>query len=349
MVLKNGRKHMEASEMAAEAHGFARNWGGRLVRHWVRTWIDKRELPVSERGCHAKTFSLLSDPNVRENVRSFLRSNKWSSDPQMLSTFMKNEMLPDLAKRYAVDEIAPQMARGLKQYLEVELFPRIQFKVARGISVRTCNRIMTMEGFTFTEHMKALYFDGHERPDVVDYRQKEFIPAMDAIRPKLIEYVVGEVRKELEKDPTKDSRYNCVEPRLVLCAHDEMTAQANDGRKRSWVLDGEHAIKKKGVGRGMHQSDVICSTVGWLKDASESLEYGKNYEGYWDGERFCRQVRRAPYATHHILGIDITCSCERRSSLSSSACTAQGTEPCFSSTIPRGTRHTRWMPFWRRV
>ncbi|KAL1672218.1 hypothetical protein EV122DRAFT_255977 [Schizophyllum commune] len=155
MVLKNGRKHMEASEMAAEAHGFARNWGGRLVRHWVRTWIDKRELPVSERGCHAKTFSLLSDPNVRENVRSFLRSNKWSSDPQMLSTFMKNEMLPDLAKRYAVDEIAPQMARGLKQYLEVELFPRIQFKVARGISVRTCNRIMTMEGFTFTEHMTA--------------------------------------------------------------------------------------------------------------------------------------------------------------------------------------------------
>ncbi|KAI5832086.1 hypothetical protein K523DRAFT_370933, partial [Schizophyllum commune Tattone D] len=204
MVLKNGRKHMEASEMAAEAHGFARNWGGRLVRHWVRTWIDKRELPVSERGCHAKTFSLLSDPNVRENVRSFLRSNKWSSDPQMLSTFMRNEMLPDLAKRYAVDEIAPQMARGLKQYLEVELFPRIQFKVARGIS---------------------------------------------------------------------------------------MTAQANDGRKRSWVLDGEHAIKKKGVGRGMHQSDVICSTVGWLKDASESLEYGKNYEGYWDGERFCRQLR----------------------------------------------------------
>ncbi|KAL1743994.1 hypothetical protein HDZ31DRAFT_39713 [Schizophyllum fasciatum] len=204
MVVHNGRKHMEASEMAAEAQGFARKWGGRLVRHWVKRWINERELPESRRGCHAKTFSLLSDPAVREKIRTYLRSNKWSMDPQTLASFLNNSMLPGLAKEYALNTIAPEMARGLKHYLEVELFPRIHFKLARGIS---------------------------------------------------------------------------------------MTAQANDGKKRSWVLDGEHAIKKKGVGRGMHQSDVICSTVGWLKDASESLEYGKNYDGYWDGQRFCTQLK----------------------------------------------------------
>ncbi|KAL1689942.1 hypothetical protein GGG16DRAFT_34693, partial [Schizophyllum commune] len=216
MVVNNGRKHMEASEVAAEAQGFARNWGGRLVRHWVKRWIDERELPESRRGCHAKTFSLLSDPAVREKIRTYLRSNKWSMDPQTLASFLNNGMLPELAKEYALNTIAPEMARGLKRYLEVELFPRIHFKLARGIS---------------------------------------------------------------------------------------MTAQANDGKKRSWVLDGEHAIKKKGVGRGMHQSDVICSTVGWLKDASESLEYGKNYDGYWDGERFCTQVRAAVLlmASSHVF------------------------------------------------
>ena len=83
---------------------------------------------------------------------------------------------------------------------------------------------------------------------------------------------------------------NFVERRIVLCAHDEMTVQANDGNSKSWVLDGEHALKKKGVGRGLHQSNVICSTVGWLKDASQTLEYGKNYDGYWTGELFVRQV-----------------------------------------------------------
>ena len=43
---------------------------------------------------------------------------------------------------------------------------------------------------------------------------------------------------------------------------------------------GRTAIEKKGVGHGLHQSDVICSTLGWLKDASQTLEYGKNYDGY---------------------------------------------------------------------
>ena len=83
---------------------------------------------------------------------------------------------------------------------------------------------------------------------------------------------------------------NFVERRIVLCAHDEMTVQANDGNPKSWVLDGEHALKKKGVGRGLHQSNVIRSTVGWLKDASQTLEYGENYDGYWTGELFVRQV-----------------------------------------------------------
>ncbi|KAF8872744.1 hypothetical protein CPB84DRAFT_1799018, partial [Gymnopilus junonius] len=63
------------------------------------------------------------------------------------------------------------------------------------------------------------------------------------------------------------------------------------GQKRSWVFEGEQPLKKKGAGHGIHQSDVICATVGWLKEASQSLEYGKNYEGYWNGELFVKQIR----------------------------------------------------------
>ena len=69
-----------------------------------------------------------------------------------------------------------------------------------------------------------------------------------------------------------------------------MTVQANDGKKKSWVLEGEQPLQKKGLGCGIHQSDVICSMYGWLKDASQSLEYGKNYDGYWMGELFVKQV-----------------------------------------------------------
>ena len=109
---------------------------------------------------------------------------------------------------------------------------------------------------------------------------------MEQYRHHLVEYTVGSVEKEVEKQPM-----NCAEThRLVLVAHDEMMVQQNDGKRKSWVLDGEHALKKKGVGRGIHVSGVICATKSYLHDAEQTMEYGKNYKGYWTGELFVKQV-----------------------------------------------------------
>lgn len=69
-----------------------------------------------------------------------------------------------------------------------------------------------------------------------------------------------------------------------------MTAQANDSAAKEWVFMGQHKLQKKGTGCGIHQSDIICSTIGWLKEASQTLEYGKNYDGYWNGKLFIKQV-----------------------------------------------------------
>ncbi|KAG5219374.1 transposase domain-containing protein [Salix suchowensis] len=112
----------------------------------------------------------------------------------------------------------------------------------------------------------------------------EFLPRMAEYRRRLVEFTVGEVQKEVNKAPD-----NFVETQLVMLAHDEMTAQSNNSKGASWVYDQEQPLKKKGVGRGLHQSDVICSTYGWLPEASQTLEYGKNYDGYWNGELFVKQ------------------------------------------------------------
>lgn len=55
-------------------------------------------------------------------------------------------------------------------------------------------------------------------------------------------------------------------------------------------MNGEQLLKKKGAGWGIHQPDVIYATTGWMKEASESMEYGKNYKGYWNGEHFVKQA-----------------------------------------------------------
>ncbi|KDQ30052.1 hypothetical protein PLEOSDRAFT_1036066 [Pleurotus ostreatus PC15] len=211
MVLKNQCRRIDASEQSAESQGFAVKHGGRQVRLWTKEWVEGRKLPSSQRGRHGKSFSFLSDPAVRAELRSYVRSNKWAMDPKKLADFSANKLAPDVAAKYLREIVDKEMPAGLKRYMEVELFPRIHLKVAKGIS-------------------------------------------------------------------------------YMLLAHDEMTSQVNDGKKRSWVLEGEQPLKKKGVGRGVHQSDVVCSTFGWLPEASQTLEYGKNYDGYWTGELFVKQL-----------------------------------------------------------
>jgi len=40
----------------------------------------------------------------------------------------------------------------------------------------------------------------------------------------------------------------------LYCAQDEMTSQTNNGQPKSWVLEGDHALKKEGCGTG-HASE----------------------------------------------------------------------------------------------
>ncbi|KAJ7708564.1 hypothetical protein B0H14DRAFT_2646573 [Mycena olivaceomarginata] len=128
MVVRNKRKVIKASEIAAESQGFAAKWGGRLVRTWVRYWIKHRQLPVSARGKHGKVFSLLDDPNICAELRSFVRSNKWAMDPTKLAEFSKANLVSAAADKYLRHIIDTEMPVGLKKYMDVELFPRLHLK-----------------------------------------------------------------------------------------------------------------------------------------------------------------------------------------------------------------------------
>lgn len=137
-----------------------------------------------------------------------------------------------------------------------------------------------------------MVFSGHERPDVVVDRNERYIPFMRSIRPRLLEYNKDDPTQVVEKPYIPGAR------QLVLVTHDESAFQAHDAQSKSWVFDNQHKLRKKGAGRGRHESQVLCVTEGWLRAAGEGMDYGKNHDGYWTGERFCNQV-------HFIY---ITCS-----------------------------------------
>lgn len=136
MMVKNGRRLVPASSIAAESHGFSAIHGSRLLRSWVQAWLNHRELPVSKRGCHSKVFSLLDDPEICTELRAFLRTNKWSMNPNRLVKFSKEKLLPLEIEKYQ-DFIDNNMPQALKNYIELQLFLRIQMKVKKGILIRT--------------------------------------------------------------------------------------------------------------------------------------------------------------------------------------------------------------------
>ena len=285
IVVKNQRFSIDASERATESHGFAAVWGGRRLRSWTREYMKTRTLPVSKYGRHAKVALLLNDPAIAAELRAYVHSNKWAMNPAKLAQFTQKELIPSAADKYLKHIINEEIPKGLKQYLEYELFPRIQLKTARGISLSTARRWLHLEGFWYISHKKGLYFDGHDRPDVVAYRQEVFLPAMLAYHARLVRYKVGSPDEEEDIKPA-----NYVERRLVLSPHDESTSQANDSHDKAWTFEDQHQLRKKGAGRGLHTSGVITATIGYLEEATQIIEYGKNYEGFWTGEMFVKQV-----------------------------------------------------------
>lgn len=142
----------------------------------------------------------------------------------------------------------------------------------------TVRRWLRQVGFRYVERSKGLHIElvyilyfiedhrisityivnvpsGHGRPDVVRYRQEKFLPAMAKYFPNTIRFDKEDVDRQLPQiiDPPKKP--------LVWIAHDESTFIANNDKVKSWVLDNEFKLAKKGAGKGVHCSEFICGTV----------------------------------------------------------------------------------------
>jgi len=117
-------------------------------------------------------------------------------NPEKLAQFSKNKLLPDAAQQYQITR--EEMPKGLKKYMEYNLFPRIQLKVAQGISLCTAHWWLCWEGLQFILHKKGLYFDGHDFPNVTAYRQNVFLPTMKTYEYQLVHYAMGNLDQEVK-------------------------------------------------------------------------------------------------------------------------------------------------------
>ena len=117
-------------------------------------------------------------------------------NPVKLAAFTWDELIPAEAEKYTQQIVDKKMLAGLKKYMEVELFPCVHLK---GICLSTARQWLYQEGFWYMKYSKGLYYDGHDQPNVLDYCQNHFLPAMQQYRTSMVEYKIGEVETELIK------------------------------------------------------------------------------------------------------------------------------------------------------
>jgi transposase len=143
-LVNSGYKKMDASNIIAQSLNRG-TWFARLIRTWGKQYSKNGELIASKQGKHQKVKSIIYDEDVRLKISEYLRVNKFEITIKKFQQFVTDEILPDLG---------------------------IENKIS--ISDSSARRWLIQMGFVYKKYRKDIYYDGHEREDVVNYR-KEFL------------------------------------------------------------------------------------------------------------------------------------------------------------------------------
>jgi hypothetical protein len=232
----------------------------RLLREWTRRFITNRSLPTSTYGTW--NASVLENEDLAHAIHLHLQS---------LGPYIRAQDVVDFIKK-------PEVAE--------------QFNLKKGISLATAQRWMKQIGYRWTITPTGQYVDGHERRDVVNYRQKVFLPHWMSIEERTRKWKADFREEDIGERPQNR--------RVVVWFHDESMFYANDRRTQRWVHKDETAVPQpKGEGASLMVADFVSADYGWLRspDKTETarvfFKAGKNRDGYFTNEDILNHATKA--------------------------------------------------------
>ena len=233
----------------------------RELRKWVQTFIaDREEIPV----CNWQTSgrSLIDDEDFAQEIHLHLQSLKPEDvHAEAIVKFLDNaEML-------------------------------VQLKRKKTISLRTAQTWMKKMGYRWAYDPKGQYVDGHERADVVAFRNGVFLPAMEKFQDRMTKWN--------SKDGKQDEPQEGVR-RVVVWYHDESTFYAHDRRKRRWIHKDEKAKPyAKGEGHSLMVAEFVSAEYGWMRSHDKTktarilFRAGKGRDEYFTNKNICAHLTKA--------------------------------------------------------
>ena len=256
----------------------------RTIQDWRLNFLDNGgEVPDDMRGKYERSFKLESHEDLCTEAKRYVRAHAFvKGAPNMTVSSFTSWVNKTLLPNSALDPGFP-----------------------RSISCETGRRWLHSMGFFVKKSSKGIYVDGHERPDVVDsrktfiYRMVElgFLHSSNAPNENAAACLPPVTSSVTENDITK----------TIIWFHDESTFNANEDQTTQWGDHSMQVIRPKSKGAGLMVSDFVEEKGGYLalSDAEYDLEkeldasikqsarvlfeYGNNH-GYWDSEKFLKQM-----------------------------------------------------------
>ncbi|KAF9511790.1 hypothetical protein BS47DRAFT_1363556 [Hydnum rufescens UP504] len=166
-------------------------------------------------------------------------------------------------------------ALDIVRYLDT---PEIKTRLGleRSISLKTASRWMQLMQYRWGKEPKGQYVDGHERDDVVTYRQSTFLPAWAAVDAKTRKFDDGSNLDPLTPVSSRPT---------IIWNHDDETAKPY----------------AKGKGTSLMVADFVSPDYGWLREPGDAdadgarvfLRPGKEHDGYFMCNEVLAQVTKA--------------------------------------------------------
>jgi hypothetical protein len=217
---------------------------GRCIRKWANHYAINRVLPELFQGRHSKTGNVgtyIDDADNANALRVLLRS-------------IPRNLRSALTFRDRVNAAYPALT----------------------ISESTAGRWMHRLGFSPANLTSKTYVDGHERPDVIEYRSA-FIERMGPFQARMYGYSGADMSVLLPPSNT------AMLP-ILWMVHDESCADSAGGRQRPWIEVGHAPMLPKRGNCVMISGIVSPNGVETWKMVEPSVD------GYWTNRDLIKQL-----------------------------------------------------------
>ncbi|KAJ7112339.1 hypothetical protein C8R44DRAFT_561995, partial [Mycena epipterygia] len=136
---------------------------------------------------------------------------------------------------------------------------RAEHNIDKPVSLTMARRYLDELGYRFKCPKKCQYVDGHERPDVVYYRDIIYLPRYFKLQERLT--VFDNDGNPIHNDFGETGR------RVIIWYHDESIFYAHDRRHKTWYhKDSPAKPYAKGGGYSFMVADYFSADFGWLRD-----------------------------------------------------------------------------------